>query len=349
MSRFKPTRYTRLRRSDVRPADEWTGSFTLMLVDNAPLQREAWAEFHSARKRMEKAARELHRHEQTDQPAYDAWLYKTFPAVISDLRRLQQEVSNKARQVQLVQMMATFTGRSHKRLWRELQDGEIDPDTFFSELGGGDEEDDDEFEEKSENEDSEKFLEDEKGAARKRDSRDDESENGDAESSNKRAPASKGSRVSRLAKDIYRRLVQVLHPDRGGEWTDARMRLWHEVQKAWEAGDVDWLSRLEVEWETANDVLGPTAGVGRLRRAIEELDAARRDTEKKLRRYRRAAAWRFTLLETRRDELRRKTESGFRTDAEYLQHQLNYLNATIAAWEKPVGLAAARELKTRRG
>jgi hypothetical protein len=143
--------------------------------------------------------------------------------------------------------------------------------------------------------------------------------------------------------------VQRLHPDRGGDWTEARMRLWHEVQKAWEAGDADWLARLEVEWETAADLLGPDSPVGRLKRAIRELDAARRDTERKLRYYRRAPAWRFTLSEDKREGLRRRTEFDFRADREYLQQQLAYLNATIAAWEKPVGLAAARELKDTRG
>jgi hypothetical protein len=150
------------------------------------------------------------------------------------------------------------------------------------------------------------------------------------------------------AKEVYRRLVQRLHPDRGGEWTEARKRLWHEVQAAWANGDVDWLVRLEVEWEAAHEVLGPGSPIGRLRQAIAGIDAARRDTERKLRSYRRSAPWRFTLSEKKREILRRVTEDDMRNDLEYLQQQLAYFNATIAAWEKPVGLAAARDLRKPR-
>jgi hypothetical protein len=96
---------------------------------------------------------------------------------------------------------------------------------------------------------------------------------------------------------------------------------------------VDWLSRLEIEWETANEVLGPTSPVSRLRRAIEELHAARRDTERKLREYRRSFQWRFTLDEAKRQVLHRKAEASFEHDIAYLQRQLAYLKSIIAAWE----------------
>jgi hypothetical protein len=87
-------------------------------------------------------------------------------------------------------------------------------------------------------------------------------------------------------KDLYRRLVQHLHPDRGGAWTPNRARLWHEVQKAWEARDGDWLARLEMEYESDNDTFSSASPISRLRRAISELVAARRDTARKLRAYR---------------------------------------------------------------
>jgi hypothetical protein len=138
------------------------------------------------------------------------------------------------------------------------------------------------------------------------------------------------------AKDIYRRLVSHLHPDRGGEWTPARERLWHEVQEAWAARDADWLARLEVSWETANDTVGPDSSLGRLRMAIAELDAARRDTERKLRHYRKTQAWRFTLTEKKRPKLHHQVESELLHDLEFVRRQLVHLNATIAAWEAPL-------------
>src|SRR5690349_109432 len=100
MSRSTPRPFSRSRRREAKSPGDSSGSVALIVIDNRPLQREAWAEFHSARKRVEKVTRDLHRHEQTDQPAYDAWLYHTFPTVISELRRLHEEVFNKSQQVQ---------------------------------------------------------------------------------------------------------------------------------------------------------------------------------------------------------------------------------------------------------
>ena len=97
--------------------------------------------------------------------------------------------------------------------------------------------------------------------------------------------------------------------------------------------DTDWLSRLEIEWETANEVIGPTSPLSRLRLAIEELHAARRDAERKLRDYRLSPQWRFTRNEKNRAQLHRRIEMNFAHDIEFLQRQLDHLNRTIAAWE----------------
>jgi hypothetical protein len=345
---MKPSSRTRSR----RPGEAGEGAaagetqiFTLLVIDNAPFQREAWAEFHSAQKRLEKAARDLHRHEEVDQPAYDRWLHQTFPTLISQVRQMHEEVFNKGQQVQAVQMMASLTGRSHKRLWREFLEADGNPEEFMrqgaNDFFGGPEEPGDDFD-SAEEDDAEKLLEDETGGSRR------SRAEAEPDFEGRRGSAPGPKHALRAAKEVYRRLVQRLHPDRGGEWTEARKRLWHEVQAAWANGDVDWLVRLEVEWESANEVLGPASPIGRLRQAIAEFEAARRDTERKLRGYRRSPPWRFTLSEKKRETLRRKTEDDLRNDLEYLQQQLAYFNTTIAAWEKPVGLAAARDLRNQR-
>lgn len=320
-----------------------------MVVDNLPLQRAAWAEFHTARKRLDKAAADLHRHEEVDLPAYEAWLHRTFPVAITTLRQLHEEVFQKGQKVHAVQAMSAWSGRTAKKLWQELKESEANPEAFEEEDKtdrGADERDDDDFEDEFDFDAEEDGLFGRGGSQKSRDStRGSRRRMSDDSFDAASAPRSSANGNS-TAKDIYRRLVQRLHPDRGGEWTPARERLWHQVQQAWMSGDTDWLTRLEVEWETANDVLGPTSPVGRLRMAIEELHAARRDIERKLREYRGSPPWRFTLSEKNRPALHRKTEEGFRHDLQYLRSQLDYLNATIAAWEKP--RAAARPRSTQK-
>ncbi len=336
MSGISPA--TPRRRAPPARFDPWGDpGVAIVLIDDAPLKRLAWAELHAAQKRQDKAARDLHRHEQIDRPAHDEWLHRTFPTLITRLRELHHEVFAKAQRVRSVQEMAAFTGRSARKLWRELKEQEANPtadkaeeenaarDDFF-----GDDND---------------FFDDN---TRKQRGRSRSQEEDDFEPRRADKPAT--PRPSTEARDVYRRLVQRLHPDRGGAWTAARQRLWHEVQQAWAAGDADWLTRLEVEWEAANDVLDAASPLSRLRGAIAEFHAARRDTERKLRAYRGSPPWRFTLTPKKRDQLHRRTETNFQHDIGFLERQLAHLDALIASWEQSPAdrrLARARHLDFR--
>lgn len=281
----------------------------LLVIDHERLQGAAWAQFHTVRKRLEKATRDLHRHEEVDSPAYEGWLHRTFPLLVTTLRELHAEAEAKARKIQQVQVMAYSSGRSPKRLWREQRDRErqpLEPPADDAEPKAGQEPDED-------------------------------------------VPGAKpGPARSQHARDIYRRLVQHLHPDRGGDWTTARERLWHEVQQAWAAGDADWLARLEVDWETAHEIISATSPLSRLHRAIEELEAARRDIERKLAGYRRSPPWRFTLLAAKREHLHQRTENNLQREIDYLGRELRHLNTLIGAWEEDWTRADSRGRHTRR-
>jgi len=326
-------------REDARPLTR-----TLVLVDASRAQGSAWSDFHTARKRLEKASHDLHRHEQVDTPAYERWVYKTFPTLLTQLRQLHQEVATKSQQVQRVQDIAIRTGRSAKKIWRDLKAQQADPSKVASEDFGDEEGNPFDAFDPEEDEEIEKEAK-RLGSGDKNDrhaSPSDDDFESDV-SDRKRSHTASSSRDGADAKSIYRRLVQRLHPDRGGEWTDARKRLWNEVQLAWSARDADWLARLEIEWEANNDALGPDTPLSRLRAAITQILQARRDIERKLRAYRRSPPWRFTLTEDKRDRLEHQTEQNFRHDIEYLQAQLTYLNNTIAAWERPAGMARTAE------
>ncbi len=284
----------------MRPIPSPSPSLTLVLIDARPLQHAAWSEFHAARKAAEKATRDLHRHEETDTPSYERWLHGTFPQLVTTLRELHAEVMRKARDVQHAQFVASLTGRSVKKVWKENRADETNPEA----------------------DEPEPFT-------------DTDYTQPDDDTNDFAPPPSATPPATTDARDIYRRLVQHLHPDRGGEWTPDREHLWHQVQQAWAARDADWLARLEIEWDTANNQIGPDSSLSRLRRAIAELRAARRDTERKLRDYRRSPAWRFTLSEKKRPHLHRRLESELQADLAALQRHLAYLNTTIAAWESP--------------
>lgn len=308
----------------------------LLLIDNAPLQAEAWAELTRARRRLEKASREIHRHEETDAPGYRQWLAKLFPALLSRVRELAQQVEAKGRIVEAVEAQAYFSGRRPATVWRAMQNppkpGKEDPEPPP--------EIDPEKAEEAAFEDEMKRLFEREGI--------DENDPAAAEI-RARARAMFGFEAARdaspdeaEARAIYRRLVQRLHPDRGGEWTPARARLWEQVQEAWERQDVDCLARLEVEWEASSDVLGPTSALGRLRAACRELDAARRDAERRLRAYRQDHWWRFSLRDPS-TQLRDMIGRQLREEEQRLGYHLKELERTIAGWEGARQRKAARK------
>lgn len=313
-----------------------TITLTLLVIDNRPLRNAAWAEFHRIRKQSERANADLQRHEQVDQPAFREWMHRTFPVEITELRRLHEEVELKAQQVRNVEWVSDITGRSAKQVWRELKkkesaqptepesDPESDPSDaadpfaqFFDEMFG--------------QEKTDPAGDREGSGQRKTDNRDPWPD------------TSPRPHESSLCREIYRRLVQRLHPDRGGDWTPERERLWHEVQTAWAARDGDWLARLEINWETANDILRLDSPIGRIRQAIVELHAGRRDAERKLRAYRKSTEWRFTLNAHLRSHLQKRTLTGLHHDLRIIQEHLRYLNSRIDAWEKHPSRKSRRE------
>lgn len=246
-------------------------------------------------------------------PAFEAWKHRTFPLHLTALREIEREVFTKAQRVQEVQARAAHTGRSVKRVWQEEQNARATPAEERPRAGNDEEEE----------------------SSRRRQAR---IEDFIPERTEKPAAA---------ARDIYRRLVQRLHPDHGGEWTPARQQLWHEVQAAWDAGDVDWLARLEIEWETAHDVLGPHAELSRLQAAVEELHAAERDLDHKFAIYHRSPAWHFTRAEGDRAALERRVEAQLGRDYRALRAQLRELNTTIELWEEDWTRPRAREPRAR--
>jgi hypothetical protein len=303
----KPTPRPRRRSGGTaRPRVAAAPSHQLLVIDHERLQRAAWADFLAARSRLDHAARSLHRYEEIDVPAYNAWLHRTFPLEVTSLRELRDEATAKANRIRIVKTIAAKTGASPKWIWREQKESNFAPQAFRKKSKAEHESEDEESAE----------------ASARRDARREDF----AEGRKARRPA--------VAREIYRRLVQRLHPDRGGGWSAPRQHLWHEVQLAWASGDADWLARLEIEWETAHDAIGPRTQLSRLRAALQEISAAWRDTEAKLHRYRSSLPWRFTLMAARREALGHRVQADFARQFRMLQRQLGPLNATIAEWEE---------------
>lgn len=314
-----------------RPAN---GCRALLVIDNQPLQAAAWAALRRARKQLEKAAGDLHRHEEIDEPAFRAWISNTFATLVSAVRELAQQVEAKGHLIDAVQRESFFTGHSPGRIWREWQkSGGRPPEQPIAQADASDGRPPDkaaanaeaDFEEEMKRLFGEEGIDDDDpftGAFR-------DAAQGAFGLGGARAKSAEAD--AKDARTIYRRLVQHLHPDRGGGWTPARARAWEQTQAAWAARDADWLSRLEAEWEAGTDLLGPTSVIGRLRAAVAAIDAARRDTERRLRIYRKQESWRFSLRPPS-PALEQLIERQLRTDETMLRRDLAAMESTLVHW-----------------
>jgi len=321
-------------------------SRALLLIDNGALQRAAWKEFRAARAAVAKAMESVTRHEQTDVPQYRTWLHLTFPTLLNQVRDLGTEFTTKERAVREVEYVAMLTGRSPHTLWKEWQSGKRDFQDGDDEDHDGDDPNasktgpkknffDDFF-----NADEDDFENPPPHGQRGQRVGPDENPSFEHYSTQPKPPPPTAE-----AKDVYRRLVQKLHPDRGGPWTPRREQLWHQAQEAWALRDVDRLLRLESEWDADSEDLSSESSLGRLRRAIRELFSARRDVERQLREYRESPEWRFSLLEKKRPAMARRIETSLTDTVEMLRDQLETINIVIARWEK----SASRKSKSGLG
>jgi hypothetical protein len=302
----------------------------LILVDNAALQAAAWKRLSAAQKKLEKATHELHRFEQEDQPAFQRWLQQTFPQMISELRELAMQFAAKSAMVDDVEREAWATGRTPTQVWRRRKDREASGES--ADLFEESEDEADWFERQIDEAFEAEFAEEFGDIFRQHGidpNSDDPAVREFVEFVSQHQPAA----PSADAKAIYRRLVQRLHPDSGGEWTRKREALWHEVQRAWEAQDADWLARLEAELDVAEETLGPASPVGRLYDALREIDIARRQAERTVAEYRKLPPWKFSLI-TPNFLHRQKHGAALRMELEEMKLRLAELERMISGWER---------------
>jgi hypothetical protein len=134
-------------------------------------------------------------------------------------------------------------------------------------------------------------------------------------------------------KELYRVLVRRLHPDSGGSHADAnRARLWHDLQDAYAAQDVE---RMEVLLAMTDFHQGKDAmhtSLYHLRKVAREMARTVRELQKRLREARESKAWIFWNAKDRAKagaQLRSQVESRIRDAKKHLA----ILEREVSAWQ----------------
>jgi hypothetical protein len=135
-------------------------------------------------------------------------------------------------------------------------------------------------------------------------------------------------------KELYRLLVRRLHPDMRADGDSEVSALWHEVQEAYTASNVDRLEILLAFTDIQSNTAGEHTSLFQMRSVLAEMRSAYNALQRNLRAVKKDHAWNFTRLDDRS-----KVEARVRREMEstlaWHEGQLRELEALLAKWSAP--------------
>ena len=137
-------------------------------------------------------------------------------------------------------------------------------------------------------------------------------------------------------KELYRELVRALHPDGGGQITDKRMRLWHEVQAAYRCGDLARLEFLHAQSGQAADLSSRAIPLSRLKALTALFKTSLRKLKRDIRTAKGDPAWGFSAL--RADERSQKlwaAEAGFQAEVNEVKDRIRRMEEQLEDIRQP--------------
>lgn len=333
----------------------------IVWIDQAPLRANAAAECTDMMARLERARLGWHQFERQDKPAFVRWRAREFGALLSTARDVEDKIRDAQNLIHEVEIeMRRHIQDPHSAyrrvLFRRENPGvaderetfsygsqstphlsEFEQEALFQEwvrtfLGTNPTKmDDDVYSSSFEVFKSHMFVRPESAPSRsdprpagvRRSAVDEES-----------AGATEPVTIDPRVKEIYRRLVRRLHPDLRADGDASVSSLWHEVQEAYEAGDVARMELL-LALSDLSDAPGAGTTLSQMRSVLSELTRSVRALELSLVEAGREDSWNFARIGPSED-LRVRVERQLKHDLALRQQRLELLTKTIAGWaERP--------------
>jgi hypothetical protein len=336
----------------------------IILLDQEPLRAEAG---RAARKKigeMEKLSSSLEEFEKTILPAYMRWEEETLGPLLAEERQLNAKIDHLEHLLSTASLEALFTGRDPSEIyadiareqqeWEERQAGgepdrsepesepepEEDPDAkreftdeereFRSYVRYAIGEDPDYFDKRQ----YKKLFNEYREWKKRR-----EEDCGSATQKKQDIPA--------RVKELYRVLVRRLHPDTGKSRKDPNtQRLWHDLQNAYAAMDVERLEVLLALTDLHESGSAIRSTLYHLRKVAKEMERTVRDLKNRFREARSSPAWQFWHADNRQKvgaKMRAAVEARIR-DA---KNHIATLEQQIDFWKQDAGMSKRKAPKSK--
>jgi hypothetical protein len=143
-------------------------------------------------------------------------------------------------------------------------------------------------------------------------------------------PQSEANRV----KELYRLLVRRLHPDLRADSNAEVSAIWHDVQEAYAAGNIDRLEMLLALTDIQSNTTGEHTSLFQMRSVLAELRSAFKALQRNIRAAKQEPAWNFARR-TDREEIEARLRRDLDTTLAWHEDQLRQLEAMIAEWALP--------------
>jgi hypothetical protein len=332
----------------------------IVLLDQEPLRREAASQCRQAMARLEEARAEWKRFEREDKPAFGRWMASTFGPLLTRIREVGELVRQKEALVREVEMEMAMGGARNARtafgrVQRRRDQSASNPGDHFDGApppGARSREDahfaEDEPEEISDFE-LELMFEELLGVLGWDPSRMSDKQYAKMFAEFKervlgetapeppskflpdpRPPRDEQGRI----KEIYRLLVRRLHPDTRADRDSEVSMLWHEVQEAYNDGNLERLEMLLALTDVQSDTAGEQTSLFQLRAVLDELREAFNALQRNLRAAREDPAWGFARL-ANRSRLEKRIRRELESDLVWHEDRLEELEVLIARWSAP--------------
>ena len=336
----------------------------IILLDQEPLRAEAG---RAARKKigeMEKLSSSLEEFEKTILPAYTRWEEETLGPLLAEERQLNAKIDHLEHLLSTASLEALFTGRDPSEIyadiareqqeWEERQAGgepdrsepesepepDEDPDAkreftdeereFRSYVRYAIGEDPDYFDKRQ----YKKLFNEYRDWKKRR-----EEDCGSATQKKQDIPA--------RVKELYRVLVRRLHPDTGKSRKDPNtQRLWHDLQNAYAAMDVERLEVLLALTDLHESGSAIRSTLYHLRKVAKEMERTVRDLKNRFREARSSPAWQFWHADNRQKvgaKMRAAVEARIR-DA---KNHIATLEQQIDFWKQDAGMSKRKAPKSK--
>lgn len=356
---------------------KWAKKLYLIVIDQEPLRKSAASECSRAMAQLEKAREEWRRFDREDRPAFERWMAATFGGMLTKIREVEAKVGEKEMLVAEVEMEMMFGGRggygaAYQRVMSHLAGAQKEAENFAGgrppreegEWAGedpdfGEDEDEEElnpFEEEllfeqfarmcmgidpaclSDREYDRLLEEFRKNVLKK--GKTGRQQQQQRDSAFAAAPPRAAKPEEARIKELYRLLVRRLHPDLRADRDAEVSDFWHDVQEAYEQGNVERLEMLLALTDLQSNAVGDQTSLFQMRSALRELRKAFQALQRSLSQAKKDPAWKFAGL-TNRQQVRAGIQRKLERELSGHEADLAEMEAQIARWQ-----AAADRIKS---